>query len=112
MKLDYNNMLASRIGDNGIPASAIEAMSGQLAVASRAMREKRPQMAWRDLPHNQAEIVAEINAYANGKKGEIEAFVVLGIGGSALGPLAVQQALNHVHYNELSREKRGNNPKL
>ena len=33
--------------------------------------------------------------------------MVLGIGGSALGPAAVQQALNHLHYNELPAEKRG-----
>ncbi|RYD03230.1 hypothetical protein N752_20575 [Desulforamulus aquiferis] len=31
---------------------------------------------------------------------------MLGIGGSALGPLAVQTALNHLHYNELQAEKR------
>ena len=33
--------------------------------------------------------------------------MVLGIGGSALGPIAIQQALNHLHYNELPAEKRG-----
>ena len=32
---------------------------------------------------------------------------MLGIGGSALGPIAIQQALNHLHYNELPAEKRG-----
>jgi glucose-6-phosphate isomerase len=37
---------------------------------------------------------------------------VLGIGGSALGPLAVQQALNHPFYNELPRDKRSGFPKL
>ena len=37
--------------------------------------------------------------------------VVLGIGGSALGPIAVHQALNHLHYNELPKEKR-NGPRL
>ncbi|MEG0513893.1 MAG: glucose-6-phosphate isomerase, partial [Clostridia bacterium] len=31
----------------------------------------------------------------------------LGIGGSALGPTAIQQALNHLHYNDLPAEKRG-----
>ena len=34
-------------------------------------------------------------------------FVVLGIRGSALGPIAIQQALNHLNYNELPAEKRG-----
>jgi len=112
MKLDYNNMLAERIGPEGITQAALAAYAPKVEKAARAMKEKRPQMAWRDLPYNQAEIVKEIKDYAAEMKPQIDALVVLGIGGSALGPLAVQQALNHPYYNELPREKRGNNPKL
>jgi len=112
MKMDYNNMLAERIGPEGIPLAALEALTPQIEKATQAMSEKRPQMAWRDLPYNQAEIVKDIQQYAAEMKPQIDAFVVLGIGGSALGPLAVQQALNHPFYNELPREKRGDNPKL
>ena len=110
--MDYNNMLSERIGNKGIPISALESLAPAIEKANISMIEKRPQMAWRDLPYNQAEIVKEIKAYANEMKDQIDAFVVLGIGGSALGPLAVQQALNHPYYNELSREKRGSFPKL
>jgi len=110
--MDYNNMLAERIGEKGIPLSAIKALAPAIEKANKAMATKRPKMAWRDLPYNQAEVVKEIKAYTAEMKDQIDAFVVLGIGGSALGPLAVQQALNHPHYNELSREKRGNFPKL
>jgi len=112
MKLDYNNMLTEQIGDKGIPKSALEALAPSIKKANNAMVEKRPKMAWRDLPYNQTEIVKEIKAYAAEMKDQIDAFVVLGIGGSALGPLAVQQALNHPYYNELPREKRRNFPKL
>ena len=112
MKLDYNNMLAERIGPQGIPTAALKALTPQIEKSTRAMKEKRPQMAWRELPYNQAQVVKDIQTYAAEMKPQIDAFVVLGIGGSALGPLAVQQALNHPHYNELPREKRGNNPKL
>ncbi|MCL2360319.1 MAG: glucose-6-phosphate isomerase [Defluviitaleaceae bacterium] len=112
MKMDYNNMLTEHIGEKGIPVSALEALKPAIDKANRAMSEKRPQMAWRDLPYNQVKIVADINAYVAEMKDQIDAFVVFGIGGSALGPLAVQQALNHPHYNELLREKRGNNPRL
>jgi len=112
MKLDYNNMMASRIGEQGIPMTSFQSLTPAIEKASKAMKEKRPQMAWRELPYNQKDITAEILAYVTEMKDQIDAFVVLGIGGSALGPLAVQQALNHPHYNELPREKRGNNPKL
>ena len=112
MKLDYNNMLAERIGEKGLPITALTALTPAIEKATKAMKDKRPKMAWRDLPYNQAEIVQEIKTYVGQMKDKIDAFVVLGIGGSALGPLAVQQALNHPHYNELPRVKRGNNPKL
>ena len=112
MKLDFNNMLAERIGDKGIPEAAFDALTPTIKKANLAMTEKRPQMAWRDLPYNQDKVVADILKYVSEMKNQIEAFIVLGIGGSALGPLAVQQALNHPHYNELPREKRGGNPKL
>jgi len=41
-----------------------------------------------------------------------ENFVVLGIGGSALGTSAVQSALNSAYYNSLGKRKRNGYPKL
>ena len=49
----------------------------------------------------------QIEAVAADVRGRCENFVVLGIGGSALGPIAVHQALCHLRYNDLPREKRG-----
>jgi glucose-6-phosphate isomerase len=113
MRMDYNNMLSCRVSD-GITREEFDKLSAPIAKANKAMVEKRAagKMAWRDLPYNQEVVVKEINSYVNEKKDEIDAFVVLGIGGSALGPLAVQQALNHPWWNELPREKRGGFPKL
>lgn len=114
IRMDYNNMLDHMIGEQGISKNDIEALRPRFLQADSAMVEKRSvgQMAWRELPYNQNEVVGEIEEYVAQMKGEIDAFVVLGIGGSALGPMAVQQALNHPYYNELPREKRGGFPKL
>ncbi|MCL2841772.1 MAG: glucose-6-phosphate isomerase [Defluviitaleaceae bacterium] len=114
MRMDFNNMLKERIGAQGISLESIEKLNHQIAKANKAMVDKRTagKMAWRDLPYNQKEVVTEIEQYVNEMKNEIDAFVVLGIGGSALGPMAVQQALNHPFYNELPREKRNGFPKL
>ncbi|MCL2216857.1 MAG: glucose-6-phosphate isomerase [Defluviitaleaceae bacterium] len=114
MQLDFNNMLRERIGEQGIPVDAIQKLAYPIAKANKAMVEKRyvGKMAWRDLPYNQNEVVKDILKYVEEMKNEIDAFVVLGIGGSALGPISVQQALNHPFYNELPREKRGGYPKL
>ena len=119
LKMDYNNMLSERIGKDGITQAQIDALVPQITKANKAMEEKRAagKMAWRDLPYNQEGVVKEIETYVTEMKDKIDAFVVLGIGGSALGPMAVQQALNHPWWNELPREKRvsaagGNFPKL
>jgi len=56
--------------------------------------------------------LAEIIDYANAVAPKYDNFVVLGIGGSALGPLAVHQALNHYYYNELPPVKRGHRPRF
>ncbi len=114
LRLDFNNVMTDFVGEHGISEGDILKLSGQIDAAKKAMIEKRAagKMDWRDLPYNQDEIVDEIIQYVNEVKESIDAFVVLGIGGSALGPIAVQQAINHPYYNELPREKRNGFPKL
>jgi len=112
LKLDYNNMMQEFVGSHGLSAAELEAIKPKFAPAAKAMKEKRKEggMDWRDLPLNQAEVVKDILAYAAKMKDEVEYFVLLGIGGSALGPMAVHQALLHPFYNDLPRAERG--PKL
>jgi len=114
IRLDYNNMLHEKIGAQGITQKMIDDLAPQIEKANKAMTDKRAkgEMAWRELPYNQADVCKIITNYTNELKDEIDAFVVLGIGGSALGPLAVQQALNHPYYNERNKEARGGYPKL
>ena len=111
VKVDYNNMMAEHLGERGIRREQIEARLGEFAAAADRMEQKRDSMKWRELPKGQDEIVEQILLSAQGMRERFDAFVVLGIGGSALGPLAVHQALRHLRYNELSKEKRGG-PKL
>jgi len=114
LSFDFNNMMAEFIGEEGIQWEQIEALEPRLKEAAKAMIDKRNagEMEWRELPYNQAEVVKDILATAADIKEKYDNFVVLGIGGSALGPIAVQQALNHIYYNELPKEKRGGCPRL
>lgn len=111
VRVDFNNMMEDMLGRKGISSAEIESLSGKLSKAADAMEENRGSMKWRELPYNQEEIVADIIKTAAELNTWCEDFVVLGIGGSALGPLAVQQALNHLRYNDLPRDKR-NGPRL
>ena len=100
IKIDFNNMMHDSLGEKGIELSELEAMSPLLKSASLRMAENRHLMKWRDLPYTQDTVIEEVLAASN-EFGEFENFVVLGIGGSALGPIAVQHALNHPYYNIL-----------
>lgn len=107
IRVDFNNMMREAVADFGIDASEINELGDELAAAAHSMQDRRPEMKWRELPYTQDAIVEDILATVRGFLPWCENFVVLGIGGSALGPIAVQQALNHLHYNDLPKERRG-----
>ncbi len=109
IKFDFNPMFMEFTGEHAIPRAKLDEMLPALRNAHAAVEAGRGKgmQGWMDLPYNQDEIVRAIEKTAARVRGAFDAFVVLGIGGSALGPAAVQQALNHLHYNELPAEKRG-----
>ena len=110
IRVDYNNMMADYIGaKEGITDATIDSYASACKKAHRFMVENdgKGMMGWTRLAYEQDEIVEDILATAQKIRDRFEAFVVLGIGGSALGPIAVFQALLHLHYNELPADKRG-----
>lgn len=111
MRIDYNNMMKEFIG-NGFTKCELESFDTKKMVDNIFIKRENSMLTWIDLPINQDEICDDIINYVNDVKDDFDAFVVFGIGGSALGPIAVQQAINHPFYNELSREKRGGFPKF
>ncbi|MGI6176473.1 MAG: glucose-6-phosphate isomerase [Christensenellales bacterium] len=106
LKFDFNNMMSYMLGSRGVAQAEVDLLAERLKKAMASLKEKRAQLAWMDLPYSQQPAVSEINREAKAIRSKFDTFVVLGIGGSALGPIAVHQALNHLHYNDLSRDKR------
>ena len=114
IRLDVNHMMADFLGmQYGIERASVDALEPALKRAQAAVEGKRGQgwLGWMELPYNQEQVVEKIEKVAARVRAEFDTLVVLGIGGSALGPSAVQQALNHLRYNDLPKEKR-NGPKL
>ena len=103
LRVDYNNMMQEFVGMRGIGAAMLAEQRPQYKAAALRMEEKRGEMKWRQLPFNQSEVVHQILETAAWVRRNCDAFVVLGIGGSALGPIAVQQALSHLRYNDPAR---------
>ncbi len=108
LRLDYNNMMKAFVGEEGYTDSDLNAGKELCKKAFDNVTAGRGKgmMGWTDLPYNQSEVVADILETAKKIRRNCEYFVVLGIGGSALGPIAVAQALCHLHHNDLPRSKR------
>lgn len=111
IRVDYNNMFTTAVGEYGIAPVAFNTMSREAEIAFDGVEAKRSALRWRELHTSERENLSVLNETAEWVRSNCEAFVILGIGGSALGPIAVHQALCNPYYNELSREKR-NGPKL
>ena len=113
LRIDINYMMTDYIGEKeGISPNEIAELAPLTTATREALDKKRGEMAWRDLPYTQEESVKSILAYVESVKGKFENFVIIGIGGSALGPIAIHQALNHQYYNELPSEKRKGYPRF
>lgn len=105
LKLDYNNMMAEFVGKEGFTDEELEEGLKQARRAYRAVMTSRGEgmTGWMDLPVAQTEIVKDIMSTAREVRKKFDNFVVLGIGGSALGPIAAFQALCHLRHNELPK---------
>ncbi len=110
IRLDVNHMMTDTMGmQYGNAPEMVESYAGAAAQAQKAVQQHRGTgwLGWMELPYNQEKELQQIERVAAHVRATFRNFVVLGIGGSALGPVAVQQALNHLHYNDLSDAKRG-----
>lgn len=108
IKVNYNNMMESSLGDKGITDEQIAELLPVARAAHAGVEAGRGKgmQGWMDSPYNQDDVVERINKVAKRVQGACDAFVVLGIGGSALGPIAVFTALKHLYYNELPQKVR------
>ena len=121
LRYDFNNLMDTAIDAKlqdeafqdkvgAISKSDIENMMGKYNLARESLDKKLGKaeymLAWTELAYNQDEIAAGILDYAKKVQDKFDNFVVLGIGGSALGPIALQQALNHMKYNDLPKDIR------
>ncbi|MDE5548164.1 MAG: glucose-6-phosphate isomerase, partial [Clostridia bacterium] len=109
--VDYTNMTDRYLGKKGISAKTLAKHKAIAEKAHAYVANNRGKdelfMGWTELPYNQDEIVADILKTAEDIRARFDNFVVLGIGGSALGPTMAFNALCHLHYNDLPKEKRG-----
>ena len=114
IKLDYTCMMADVVGSaTGVEKSELESLHERTQVIHVDLQKRRKlgELPVYDLPFDK-QVVAQIRKMANEIAEQFDAFVVLGIGGSALGTTAVARALLPGLYNQLDRNQRNGRPRL
>jgi glucose-6-phosphate isomerase len=113
VSLDYNYAMADFVGEHGLRREEMEALTPRLAAIQADLANGRQQgrLAFFDLPY-QLETVGEIRRLAKPLLEWCWDFIVLGIGGSALGARALHQALCHPQHNKLPLGRRQHKPSL
>lgn len=113
LTIDYANCLSTRVGPHGLDparvhpdsetARGVAALTDRLA-ASRGTGWER----WRELWNEpmRSEHLDTVARFVDERRGRFDNLVVLGIGGSALGNIALQAALNPPTYNLLPPDQR------
>jgi len=110
LRLDYSNMM---ISPGGIDEKIWGGAAKQFADAKRGFDSVRAggTVGFVDLPRDAA-LLDQVAAFARPARGEYDDVVILGIGGSALGPTALRSALRPSGWNMLDAKARDNYPRL
>lgn len=117
LKLDYRNVKAAIVGkENGLEIEQeFENYKDKIAQIISDLNKKKDKpgqwLQWMNLGYNE-ETVWLVKEYASLVKDRFENILVLGIGGSALGGIAVTEALLKPYWNLLPASKRNNYPKI
>jgi glucose-6-phosphate isomerase len=110
LRIDYSNMM---ISPGGINAGAWKGAGRQFGAAKRGLESLRASGAvgFLDLPSDVA-LLDQVERFASDAHGKYDDVVILGIGGSALGPIALRTALRPSGWNMLDEKSRGGYPRL
>ena len=110
LRIDYSNMM---ISPGGINAGAWKGAGRQFGAAKRGLESLRASgtVGFVDLPSDEA-LLDQVERFASGARGKHDDVVILGIGGSALGPIALRTALRPSSWNMLDEKSRSGYPRL
>ena len=111
IRIDYSNMIGDAAG--GISESDWSASAKAFEMAHAGWKKLRDSGAvgFADIVTDAA-LRSQATDFAARAKGRYDDVVILGIGGSALGPIALRTALRPSGWNMLPTAGRGGNPRL
>ena len=109
--VDIERCMAGACETGGLTPKMLERFAPRLESARKAVLDRAGagMLCWMDLPQQDP---AEFLAFAEESAGRFECLLVIGIGGSALGTIALSTALLPFFNNELTPDERGSRPRL
>ncbi len=112
ISIDFTNMMAGAV-DNGVTAVEWDEAIGAFPSTHEQLQTLRSSgtVDFMNIPRNEPLLQQSLD-FANHVRGRYDDVVVLGIGGSALGPIALKTALCNSGWNELSDEARSGQPRF
>lgn len=105
---DFSNTLEQNIGkEHGITHHELSGLEDKLTEIKEKLQAKKgsDKITYINLPFFDANL-KNVEKFGDEIRSTYDALVVVGIGGSALGPLAIFKALKHPYHNDLPTEKR------
>lgn len=95
IEINFTNMMEDALGDKGISREEIDALRPEIErVHESLIKRKWSDLAFIDLPSYDT---SEIKKIAEWVRSDTDDFLLLGIGGSALGPKTILEALSPFH---------------
>lgn len=113
LQIDFNNILSTRLGlEHGLTLDELSKYLKENQYICPEIESERSQgkHPFLDLPYQDISLIEKIVTRKQGKS--FRDFVVLGIGGSALGAKAIHNALCEPFYNLLTLARRKNYPRF
>lgn len=117
LKLNCKNSDSASIGEeNGLNLKEVfDTYSPKILDIIKGLNQRKDKpgewLQWMNLGYNE-ETVWYVKEYASLVEGRFDNILVLGIGGSALGGLAVTEAILKPYWNLLTKEQRNNLPRI
>ncbi|HMF87829.1 MAG TPA: glucose-6-phosphate isomerase [Gemmatimonadaceae bacterium] len=110
LRIDYSNMM---ISPGGIDQAIWKGAAKKFAEAKRGFDALRGggSVGFVELPSDKP-LLDQVERFSAAARGKYDDVVVLGIGGSALGPIALRTALRPSGWNMLADKVRGGFPRL
>jgi glucose-6-phosphate isomerase len=108
LRLYWKNATADAVGEkHGVTDKELKQIAPRIKDLTRQMAEDRKagKLRYRDLPYDE-DMVDSVHREVEHFRDRCDVLIVLGIGGSALGNIALQNALNPYTYNLMSDRTR------